>query len=125
MLTIEEINKEIQELKKSGINIDAISDGYHTIGEYKDMRNHWLISTLNSNPEISWKSKKHYDEKNDPMFNGDFIAGIETPKGMATQHLKLKYWDLLNVKELYNAPKYDGYSEEDVKIRIMSIKRGN
>ena len=123
MVSIDEINRQIQELKKSGINIDAISDGYHTFGEYKDMRNHWFISTLNSNPDISWKSKKHYDEKNDPMYNGDFIAGIKTPNGMASQNIKLKYWDLLNVKELDYAPKYDGYSEEDVKVRIMSIKR--
>ncbi len=27
-------------------------------------------------PEISWKSKKHFDEENDPMFNDSFIVGM-------------------------------------------------
>jgi hypothetical protein len=124
MRTIEEINKDIMELRKAGISVNGISDGYHTIGDYKDMRNHWFISTLNSNPDISWKSKKHFDEKNDSIskFNGDFIAGIYTPEGLATQHLKLKYWDYLDVPELENAPKYDGYSEEEVKRRVLTIR---
>ena len=124
MLTIEEINNEIQELKNAGISVNEISDGYHTIEDYKDMRNYWFIATLNSNPDISWKSKKHFDEENDPMFNGDFIAGINTPKGIAPQHLKMKYWELLNVKEIDRAPSYDGYTEEDVKERILSINKG-
>ena len=125
MLSIEEINKAIKELRDAGISVGEISDGYHTFKDYKDMRNHWFISTLNSNPDISWKSKKHFDEENDPIsnFNGCFIAGINTPEGMATQHLKLEYWDCLDVPELDNAPKYDGYTEKDVKKRILSINR--
>ena len=123
MLTIDDINKAIQELRSAGISVSEISDGYHTIGEYKDMRNHWFIATLNSNPNISWKSKKHFNEENDPMFNGDFIAGINTPEGTATQHLKMKYWDDLQVQELDRAPRYDGYTEEDVKVRIKSIQK--
>ena len=87
------------------------------------MRNHWFIATLNSNPDISWKSKRHFDEENDPMFDDDFIAGINTPDGMATQHLKMKFWDDLHVRELDRAPKYDNYTEEDVKVRIKSIKK--
>lgn len=123
MLSIDEINNAIKELKNAGVSVNEISDGYHTIGDYKDMRNFWFIATLNSNPNISWKARKHFDEENDPMFGGDFIAGIMTPEGIATQHLKMKYWDDLHVKELDRAPKYEGYTEEDVKIRIKSIKR--
>ena len=42
-----------------------------------------LFCTLcNLLPEISWKSKKHFDEENDPMFNDSFIAGINTQKGL-------------------------------------------
>ena len=121
MQSIEDINKAILELRHAGVNVNGISDGYHTIGDYKDMRNYWFIATLNTNPEISWKSKKHFDEENDPMFNGDFIAGINTPEGVATQHLKMKFWNDLHVQELERAPKYDGYSEEDVKARIKSL----
>ena len=32
------------------------------------------------------------------------------------------YWDQLISKEIERAPKYDGYSEEDVKLRIKSLK---
>lgn len=123
MLSVEEINKAILELRNAGISVNEISDGYHTFGDYKDMRNRWFISTLNSNPTLSWKSMKHFDEENDPMYDGDFIAGISTPRGMATQHLKMKYWDKLHVQELDRAPEYDGYTEEDVKNRIDSIEK--
>lgn len=125
MLNVDEINIAIQELVDAGISVNGISDGHHTIGDYKDMRNHWVVATLNSNPEISWKSRKHFDEENDPMFNGDFIAGINTPDGIATQHLKMKFWNSLHVQELDRAPKYDGYTEDEVKVRIKSIKRRN
>lgn len=123
MLSIEEINNAIQELRENGLSVNEISDGYHTISDYKEMRNYWFIATLNSNPDISWKSKKHFDEENDPMFDGDFIAGINTPRGIATQHLKMKFWDDLQIKELDRAPKYDGYTEEDVKVRVKSLKK--
>ena len=53
------------------------------------------------------------------------FAGINTPKGVATQHLKMKFWDDLKVQELERALEYDGYSEEDVKIRIKSINNEN
>ncbi len=123
MLTIEEINEEILELKNNHGKIKNISDGYHTIGDYLEMRNMYFIALCNAYPDISWKSKKHYDEDNDPMFNGDFIAGINTPKGAVAQHLKLKHWDELKVKEIDNAPKYDGYTDEDVKDRIESLSK--
>ena len=85
------------------------------------MRNIYFIQLLNAYPEISWKSKKHFDEENDPMFDGDFIAGINTPDGVATQHLKMNFWDEVNVKEIDRAPQYDEYTENDVKIRIKSL----
>ena len=65
-------------------------------------------------PEISWKSKKHFDEENDPMFNDSFIAGINTPEGVATYHIKLKYWEMFNIPELERAPKYVQYNLDDV-----------
>ena len=125
MRTIEQINEDIMELRKNGQSVKNVSDGYHTFADYADMRNVYFIALCNSYPELSWKSKKHYDEENDPMFNGDFIAGIFTPEGPITQHLKLKFWDELNVQEIKNAPKYDGYTEEDVKTRIKSLGRGS
>ena len=123
MKSINEINKEIQEVKKQNQSIKEISDGNHTIGQYIDMRNNLFIALCNAYPEISWKSRKHYDEENDPMFNGDFIAGINSDKGTITFHLKMKYWDDIIVEEIDRAPKYDGYTEEDVISRIKSLTR--
>ena len=123
MENIYDINKAIQELKNMNQNIKDVSDGHHTFGDYIDMRNNLFIALCNAYSDISWKSKKHYDEENDPMFNGDFIAGINSDTGMITFHLKMKYWYDLDVKELDRAPEYDGYTEEDVKARIKSLTR--
>ena len=57
------------------------------------------------------------------MFNGDFIAGINTPEGIATYHIKLKYWDLFDIPEIDRAPKYDNYTPDEVMSRILSLSR--
>lgn len=81
-----------------------------------------LIIIFQNYPELSWKSKKHFDEENDTMFNGCFIVGINTPEGVATYHFKLKYWNEFNIPKLECAPKYDGYSSDKVLTRIKSLK---
>lgn len=119
---IEEINNEIKkqkELKK--IRTKEVSDTHHTFEKLYEQRVVLFSILCNQFPEISWKSKKHFNEETDPMFNGDFIAGINTPKGQATFHMKLKYWDLFNVKELDRALKYDGYTVDDVIERLLSL----
>ena len=82
------------------------------IRDYTDLKH--LLILCNLLPNISWKSKKHNDEENDSMFSGDFIAGINTPDGIATYHIKLQYWDLFDIPELERAPKYDNYNNEEV-----------
>ena len=57
------------------------------------------ILNLGKNKEDLSFVKKHFEEETDPMFNGDFIAGINTPQGPATYHIKLEYWDLFNIIE--------------------------
>ena len=120
-MNIDEINKKIMDLKKKGHSIKKISDGHHTFGDYIDMRNQYFVSLCNAYPELAWKSRKHFDEEHDPMFNDDFIAGINTPAGPITQHLKMIYWDELIAPEIARAPKYDGYTEKDVKVRLKSL----
>ncbi len=121
MKTVDDINADNVELRNNNKSVKEVSDKYHTFGDYVDMRNHLFAALCNAYKDKAWKSRKHYDEENDPMFNGDFIAGIDTPKGPVTFHLKLKFWDLVKVKELDRAPKYDGYTEEDVKERLNSL----
>ena len=67
--------------------------------------------------------KKHFDEENDPMFNDSFIAGINTPAGVATYHVKLKYWEMFNIPELERAPKYEQYDSDDVIERVYSLSK--
>jgi hypothetical protein len=55
------------------------------------------------------------------MFDGMFIAGIHTPNGESTYHCEMKYWDLFKVKEIDNAPEWDGYSPEEGLERLQSL----
>ena len=106
MSKIDDINRLIIESKLSGeIFTKEISDGHHTFSELYRHRIVLFCTLCNLLPEISWKSKKHFDEENDPMFNDSFIAGINTPEGVATYHVKLKCWEMFNIpewKELQN-----------------------
>lgn len=122
MNRIDEINKYILELKNSGEQIKKISDGHHTFDELYEQRVILFSVICNFYPELSWKSKKHFDEENDPMFNGCFIVGINTSEGVATYHFKLKYWNEFDITELEYAPKYDGYTADKVLTRIKSLK---
>ena len=118
-MNIEEINKEILELKEKGISRKNISDGWHTFDELYYHRMVLFSVILNQNKEISWKAKKHHDGT---MFDDDsFICGIETPAGQYTYHYNLKYWDKFDVKELEYAPKYDGHKPKDID-RLFSFE---
>lgn len=121
-MKVEQINELIQISKKEEhINIKEISDGHHTFQElYNQITILWAIM-CNTHPTLSWKSKKHDGEENNPMFNGDFIVGINTPNGTATRHIKLEYWDLFSIQELEHALPYDGYSPEENTERLLSL----
>ncbi len=119
---ISKINRDILSLKEKGISTKNISDGYHTFEELYYQRTVLLSIICNTNPNISWKSKKHFDEENDPMFEGYFIIGINTPTGEATYHIKLKYWEMFDVPEIEHAPKYDGYSSDEVLKRLQTLR---
>ncbi len=122
-MNIEEINQLIlKEKKAKNINVKEISDGHHTFLELYQNKLILFCTLCNLNPNISWKSKKHFDEENDPMFEGDFIAGINTPLGVATYHFKLEYWDLFKIPELERALEYDNYDNKTVMKRIYSLK---
>lgn len=119
---ISKINRDILSLKEKGISTKNISDGYHTFEELYYQRTVLLSIICNTNPNISWKSKKHFDEENDPMFEDCFIIGINTPTGEATYHIKLKYWEIFDVPEIEHAPKYDGYSSDEVLKRLQTLR---
>ena len=123
MDNIDQINNRILELKHSGVSVKNISDGNHTFSDLYLQRMYLFSVICNCYPELLWKSRKHFDEANDPMFDGDFIVGINTPEGVATYHFKLEHWDEFPITEMDSAPEYDDYSPQKVLSRIKSLKK--
>lgn len=124
MKTVEEINEEIRELKESGQSVKDISDTYHTFKQCYGIRDTYFKALCHAYPHLAWKSKKHFDEENDPIsnFNGCFIVGINTPQGTISRHVKLERWDEFEVREIENAPEYDGYKDDVEEERVNSLK---
>ena len=98
-------------------NTGKISDGYHTFDELYHHRMVLFSIICNQNKERAWKSWKHADGT---MFEGYFVVGITTPKGDYTYHYNKDHWDRFNVKELLNAPEWDGHKQEDIE-RLLSL----
>ena len=100
-----------------------VSDGYHTFNELYHHRAILFSVICNMFKEKAWKSKKH---NTGDMYDGMFIVGIETPQGQATYHYDIEpYWDMFQVKELPNAPKWDGHTPEEAIKRISTLKTNN
>lgn len=99
--------------------IGDISDGYHTFNELYHHRAILFSVICNSMPDKAWKSKLH---DTGDMFDGMFIVGIETEQGQATYHYDIEpYWDMFKVKELENAPKWDGHTPQEAIDRISKL----
>jgi len=125
-LVVKMINDMIKTSRIEGkISTKDISDVYHTFRQLYSHRTILFALVCNAYQDISWKSKKHFDEENDPMFDGDFIAGINTPQGPATYHMKLEYWDLFNIPELERAYPYDGHNSDVDLLRLISLIYSN
>jgi len=99
------------------IDTQRITDGYHTFEELYDHRMILFSIVCNANKDNAWKSLLHDDNT---MFDDYFIVGIETREGSYTYHYHINNWDMFNVKELENAPKWDGHKPSDIK-RLLNI----
>ena len=113
---LEAINMLILAAKSDGYDIEEISDTFHTFGELYDHRTILLLALLRKE-DTSWFSMKHSDGS---MFDGMFIAGYETEDGPITYHIEGKYLPLFKkyIKEIPNAPEWDGHTPNDVLYRI-------
>jgi len=114
---IKKINEQISKVKYSGQQVGEISDTYHTFNELYDHRAILFSIICNMFPEKAWKAKKHSDGE---IWDGLFIAGVETPEGQYTYHYLLQRWELFKVKEIEFAPPYDGHTPKDI-IRLFSL----
>lgn len=99
---------------------EELSDGYHSFKELYYHRMVLFAVVCNTYKDLAWKSKLHADGT---MFDGYFITGIETPAGNYTYHYHIDYWDKFDVKELPNAPEWDGHQAKDVD-RLFSLIKG-
>lgn len=106
-------NQIIIDVKDTG----EISDGYHTFNELYAHRIMLFLTLMNSWPDISWKSKKHFDGES---YKDWFIAGMNLPSGTITYHIPNKFWKKAKVEELENAPEWDGHTSDDVLKRLSS-----
>ena len=124
------INHTISGMKKIGMPTKDISDGYHTFGDLYHHRALLFASVL-CIPEINkcaWKSKKHFDNDKDPMYDGMFIVGftaeLDGKKYEASYHYDIDpYWDKYfgHVKEIDHAPEFSGYTPEDSINTIYTV----
>jgi len=98
------------------IRANSVDDGFHTFDELYNHRQSLFCLLMNSNSDISWKSRKHEDGS---MFDGDwFVAGMHLPTGDITYHLEGRFWDMAKVKEMEFAPKWDGHTADNVLVRM-------
>ena len=96
-----------------------VSDGFHTFDELYHHRAVLFCVICNYFRKDAWKSKLHADGT---MYEGMFIAGINTPAGEASYHLDITpYWPMFDVQDLERAPAWDGYTPADSIRRILSI----
>lgn len=101
--------------KKYNDSVGSLSDGYHTFNElYHHRAMLFAALCLTTFKNCAWKSLLHNDPK-EPMYNGMFIVGIDTPFGQASYHYDIDpYWAIFKVKELDRAPKFDGHTPDEV-----------
>lgn len=125
MSVIEEINDLIKESKgKRIINTKDISDTHHTFGDIYFERMVLFSVLCQSYPDDSFITKKHFNNEEDPMFEGDFMAGINTPNGVVTFHFKLEYLKYFDgVKEIEEGPKWDKVKPTESITRLLSLKK--
>jgi hypothetical protein len=99
-------------------DVGEVSDGYHTFNELYAHRCALFSALMKSHPTGSWKSLTHDDGS---KFDGWFIAGMELPNGPISYHLPInQFWDKLHdIVELEKAPKWGGYTSNDVLLRLL------
>ena len=96
------------------------TDGMHTFDELYAHRAVLSGVLFSQNKDIAWKSLKHENEEEFPMFPNMFVCGMNTPEGPATYHYPMEYWDMFDVQELERAPKW--YGKKGISLmRFLSV----
>ena len=69
-----EINSLIVDMKKNLGSTKKVSDTHHTFFDLYFHRMILFSKLCLIYKDRAWKTKKHYDNDNDPMFPGDFLV---------------------------------------------------
>ena len=102
-------------------DIGDLSDGFHTFNSLYEQRMILFAALVRAYKDKAWKSYRHED--GEYCFGGDwFIVGIDTPEGSYTYHYENKYWDMFDCIDLPRAKHWDGHTEADAEIRLMSLQ---
>lgn len=102
-------------------DIGELSDGFHTFNALYEQRMILFAALVRAYKDKAWKSYRHED--GEYCFGGGwFIVGIDTPKGSYTYHYENKYWDMFDCIDLLRAKHWDGHTEVDARIRLMSLE---
>ena len=102
-------------------DIGELSDGFHTFNSLYKQRMILFAALVKAYRDKAWKSYRHED--GEQCFGGGwFIVGIDTPAGSYTYHYEIKYWGMFDCIELPRAPHWDGHTESDAEIRLMSLE---
>ena len=101
------------------------SDGHHTFADLYEHRMALTMALARTGAGRVWRSKAHHPEDSSPMFEDNFIIGIELPTGQILYHYKLEHWDkFYGIREIEYAPKWDGAGPEDTIKRLMAYRAG-
>lgn len=121
--------------KKQGWFYDSmgeISDGYHTFNELYDFRKAynallfnlwaWYHDEYGTGPQ-PMKSWRHSDGKQ--CFGGGwFVVSAQTSEGQITNHYEAKDWELFQIDEVEEAPKWDGHTAKEALERLLKLAQG-
>jgi len=111
-----------------GVDVGAISDGYHTFNELYNFRklfNAALFNEWHKNGKYSvHKSKRHHE--GDECFGGGwFIVSAMLPAGLISNHYKMEDWVLFDIPETEKATfEFDGHTGNDVLLRLTDLCLG-
>ena len=124
------------------VDIEELSDGYHTYRELYEFRKVYNAALFNE-----WANKNdepiNYEKegwKNPPKYNvhkswkhhdgelcfggGWFIVSAMLPTGLISNHYKAEDWDLFKIPEVDKALfEFDGHTGSDVLERIKNLNK--
>lgn len=104
--------------KKYLIDMEQITDGYHTFNElyeYRTLYNALYVNEIAAQQKYPvYKTVRHND--GELCFDGGwFVVVVELPTGIVDNHYELKYWNLFKCPVVEKVPHpFDGHTPQDV-----------